>query len=58
MDKPELCGRLALVSYGRLVAVGKPTELKRKAIDDERVVLVKAESSRIRVVLKRYKSSP
>lgn len=52
MDEAELCDRLALLSYGRLVAVGSPTELKRKAIGGERVELVTADSSLADTILK------
>jgi len=52
MDEAELCDRLALISYGRLVAVGTPTELKRKAIGGERVELVTADPSRTDAILK------
>lgn len=52
MDEAELCDRLALISYGRLVAVGTPTELKRKAIGGERVELVTADPSRADAILK------
>lgn len=51
MDEAELCDRLALISYGRLVAVGTPTELKRKAIGGERVELVSSDLSRTRAIL-------
>jgi ABC-2 type transport system ATP-binding protein len=52
MDEAELCDRLALISYGRLVSVGSPTELKRKAIGGERVELVTADLSRTDTILK------
>jgi ABC-2 type transport system ATP-binding protein len=43
MDEAELCDRLALISYGRLVSLGSPTELKRKAVGGERVEFVTAD---------------
>jgi ABC-2 type transport system ATP-binding protein len=52
MDEAELCDRLALISYGRLVSVGSPTELKRKAIGGERVELVTADLPRTNAILK------
>jgi ABC-2 type transport system ATP-binding protein len=52
MDEAELCDRLALISYGRLVSVGSPTELKRKAIGGERVELVTADLPRTDAILK------
>ncbi len=52
MDEAELCDRLALISYGRLIAIGTPTELKRKAIGGERVELVTADPSRTEAILK------
>jgi ABC-2 type transport system ATP-binding protein len=51
MDEAELCDRLALISYGRLIAVGTPTELKRKAIGGERVELVSSDPSSTRAIL-------
>jgi len=52
MDEAELCDRLALISYGRLVAVGTPTELRRKAIGGERIELVTADLSKTHAILK------
>jgi len=52
MDEAELCDRLALISYGRLVAVGTPTELRRKAIGGERIELVTADLSKTQAILK------
>lgn len=52
MDEAELCDRLALISYGRLVSIGSPTELKRKAIGGERVELVTANLPRTDAILK------
>lgn len=52
MDEAELCDRLALINYGRLVAVGTPTELKRKAIGGERIELVTADLSKTETMLK------
>jgi ABC-2 type transport system ATP-binding protein len=52
MDEAELCDRLALISYGRLVSVGSPIELKRKAVGGERVELVTADLSRTDGILK------
>jgi ABC-2 type transport system ATP-binding protein len=52
MDEAELCDRLALISYGRLVSLGSPTELKRRAIGGERVELVTADLSRTDAILK------
>jgi ABC-2 type transport system ATP-binding protein len=52
MDEAELCDRLALISYGRLVSIGSPTELKRRAIGGERVEFVTADLSRTDAVLK------
>jgi len=46
MDEAELCDRLALINYGRLVAIGTPTELKRKAVGGERVELVTIDSTK------------
>jgi len=46
MDEAELCDRLALINYGRLVAIGTPTELKRKAVGGERVELVTVDSAK------------
>ncbi len=46
MDEAELCDRLALINYGRLVAVGTPTELKRKAIGGERIELVTVDEAK------------
>jgi len=53
MDEAELCDRLALINYGRLVAVGTPTELKRKAIGGERIELVTSDVSKTQAILKR-----
>jgi len=52
MDEAELCDRLALISYGRLVAVGTPNELKRKAMGGERVELVTANPTKAQTLLK------
>jgi ABC-2 type transport system ATP-binding protein len=52
MDEAELCDRLVLINYGRVVAVGTPKELKRKAIGGERVELVTADSSKSSAILK------
>ena len=52
MDEAELCDRLALINYGRLVAVGTPTELKRKAIGGEQIELVTADMSKTQAMLK------
>jgi len=52
MDEAELCDRLGLINYGRLVAVGTPTELKTKAIGGERIELVTADLSATLSVLK------
>ena len=52
MDEAELCDRLALINYGRLVAVGTPTELKRKAVGGERIELVTADLSKTETMLK------
>jgi ABC-2 type transport system ATP-binding protein len=52
MDEAELCDRLALISYGRLVSIGSPTELKRRAIGGERVELVTADLPRTDAILK------
>jgi len=52
MDEAELCDRLALINYGRLVAVGTPTELKRKAIGGERIELVTSDLSKTREMLR------
>jgi len=52
MDEAELCDRLALINYGRLVAVGTPTELKRKAVGGERIELVTADLSKTQATLK------
>jgi len=46
MDEAELCDRLALINYGRLVAVASPTELKRKAIGGEQIELVTTDAQR------------
>jgi ABC-2 type transport system ATP-binding protein len=51
MDEAELCDRLALINYGRLVAVGTPTELKRKAVGGERIELVTADEAKTLSVL-------
>jgi ABC-2 type transport system ATP-binding protein len=52
MDEAELCDRLALISYGKLVSLGSPTELKRKAVGGERIELVTADLSRTDAILK------
>jgi ABC-2 type transport system ATP-binding protein len=52
MDEAELCDRLALISHGRLVSLGSPTELKRRAIGGERVELVTADLPRTDAILK------
>jgi len=52
MDEAELCDRLALISYGRLVSLGSPTELKRKAVGGERVEFVTADLPRTGEILK------
>jgi len=52
MDEAELCDRLALISYGRLVAVGTPNELKRKAIGGEQIELVTADPTKAQIILK------
>ncbi|TLN06661.1 ATP-binding cassette domain-containing protein, partial [bacterium] len=52
MDEAELCDRLALISYGRLVSIGSPTELKRKAIGGEQVELVTADLPTTDAILK------
>ncbi|MCJ7456007.1 ABC transporter ATP-binding protein [Candidatus Bathyarchaeota archaeon] len=52
MDEAELCDRLALINYGRLVAVASPTELKRKAIGGERIELVTTEAQTTLSILK------
>ena len=52
MDEAELCDRLALINYGRLVAVGTPTELKRKTIGGERIELVTADLSKTQEILR------
>jgi ABC-2 type transport system ATP-binding protein len=52
MDEAELCDRLALISYGKLVSLGSPTELKRKAVGGERIELVTADLPRTDMILK------
>jgi ABC-2 type transport system ATP-binding protein len=52
MDEAELCDRLGLISYGRVVSLGSPTGLKRKAIGGERVELVTADLPRTDEILK------
>lgn len=52
MDEADLCDRLALINYGRLVAVGTPTELRRKAIGGERIELVTGDLSKTQAILK------
>ena len=52
MDEAELCDRLALISYGRLVSLGSPMELKRKAVGGERVEFVTADLPRTGEILK------
>ena len=52
MDEAELCDRLALMNYGRLIASGTPTELKRKALGGERIELVTADVARTSLLLK------
>jgi len=52
MDEAELCDRLALISYGKLVSLGSPTELKRKAVGGERVEFVTADLRRTGEILK------
>jgi len=52
MDEAELCDRLALISYGQIVAVGTPTELKKKSIGGERIELVTADLSATEAMLK------
>jgi ABC-2 type transport system ATP-binding protein len=52
MDEAELCDRLGLISYGRLVSLGSPTELKRKAVGGERVEFVTADLPRTGEILK------
>jgi len=52
MDEAELCDRLALISYGKLVSLGSPTELKRKAVGGERVEFVTADLPRTGEILK------
>jgi ABC-2 type transport system ATP-binding protein len=52
MDEAELCDRLALISYGKLVSLGSPTELKRKAVGGERIELVTTDLPRTDVILK------
>ncbi len=51
MDEAELCDRLALMNYGRLIALGTPTELKRKALGGERVELVTTDPARTNTLL-------
>ena len=51
MDEAELCDRLALMNYGRLIALGTPTELKRKALGGERVELVTTDPARTQTLL-------
>jgi len=57
MDKAELCDRLSLINYGRLVAVGTPTELKRKAIGGERIELVTADLPKTQAILRDTEST-
>ena len=52
MDEAELCDRLGLISYGRLVSLGSPTELKRRAVGGERVEFVTADLPRTGEILK------
>jgi ABC-2 type transport system ATP-binding protein len=52
MDEAELCDRLALINYGKLVSLGSPTELKRKAVGGERVEFVAADLPRTGEILK------
>jgi len=52
MDEAELCDRLALINYGRIVAVGTPVELKRKAIGGERIELLTGDLSKTQAILK------
>jgi len=52
MDEAELCDRLALINYGKLVSLGSPTELKRKAVGGERVEFVTADLPRTGEILK------
>jgi ABC-2 type transport system ATP-binding protein len=52
MDEAELCDRLALMNYGRLIAVGTPAELKRKVVGGERIELVTANAASTITVLK------
>jgi ABC-2 type transport system ATP-binding protein len=57
MDEAELCDRLALINYGRLVALGTPTELKKKAIGGERIELVTADLSKTQSILRETESA-
>jgi len=52
MDEAELCDRLGLMNYGRLITVGTPTELKRKAVGGERVELVTIDTAKTDRLLK------
>ena len=42
MDEAEYCNRLALISDGRLVSLGTPTELKRRSMKGD-VLLVECD---------------
>jgi len=40
MEEAErLCDRLAIMDRGRIVAVGRPADLKRQVVGDERATL-------------------
>ena len=45
MDEAEYCNRIALINYGKLAALGSPSELKRSAIRGEppRILLVEGD---------------
>jgi ABC-2 type transport system ATP-binding protein len=36
MEESEYCDRLAIMSAGRILALGSPEDIKRRAIDAER----------------------
>jgi ABC-2 type transport system ATP-binding protein len=55
MDEAELCDRLALISYGKLVSLGSPSELKRRAVGGERIELVTADLPTTDAILKESK---
>jgi len=58
MDEAEHCGRLGIMSHGRLLALDSPSELKRDVIDGEAWDLVAPTSVSLTALLDKLSNTP